>query len=477
MKAECFLRRSVRINFETALKASISVLMPVYETSNFEDFERSIHSVLVQSFHDFELIIVDDGSDPRVESIVRSIVSSDARVRYVRYAENCGLPAIRANEGVLLAGSAFLAFALNNDVWHPEMLGSLHQQLAPHPDLDAVYGNLRYYVEGDVGYELLNEKYGDAEFSPRSIRVANYIPCNAFLIRKQSFLSVGLFNPHILMRRISDWDFWIRASAQLKIKHVPVHCGEMFEPRKNSLSRRCRIDIDLLRRFSNFMNWDEAPIRTLEDLSAYELDRLPLSLPKAFSAWDIAACLRELELYYEQEKMPFRFDEMLVSNSNRDIPLRVGIFEMDGSVDPSLLKQISEFASYGFLASDTPLSECLKNNVILYQGLNEQELNTGFHKALRSLLHCYCVAKPEVPQTFNQVVFIDPIEGSNAVEKALRRCQKESQPVVMADLKKQHEAARILEDTFNHVKAYSGKEDFNNPSFRAFVETLRRLWK
>src|ERR1044072_1092605 len=93
----------------------VSVVMPVY---NGEKYLRSaIQSVLDQTFHDFEIIVVDDGSKDSTPAIAQSYGD---RVRYVRQ-ENAGVAAA-VNHGISLARGRYFAWLSHDDLWAPEKL-------------------------------------------------------------------------------------------------------------------------------------------------------------------------------------------------------------------------------------------------------------------------------------------------------------------------------------------------------------------
>ncbi|MDO4522934.1 MAG: glycosyltransferase family 2 protein [Eubacteriales bacterium] len=98
------------------MEKKVSVIIPSYNRA--EVLEKSIHSVLNQSYQNLECILVDDGSTDNTRTIAKSI--SDPRLRYV-YQENAGACAAR-NHGIALAEGKYIAFHDSDDVWHKEKL-------------------------------------------------------------------------------------------------------------------------------------------------------------------------------------------------------------------------------------------------------------------------------------------------------------------------------------------------------------------
>ena len=108
----------------------ISVIVPVYQVERFLD--RCVKSVLAQTFRDFELILIDDGSSDRSGGICDFWHAQDGRIR-VFHTSNQGLSAAR-NYGVSCASGRFVAFVDSDDYVMPEYLETLRHLLELHPD-------------------------------------------------------------------------------------------------------------------------------------------------------------------------------------------------------------------------------------------------------------------------------------------------------------------------------------------------------
>lgn len=111
----------------------ISVIIPLYNKARH--IQRSIDSVLSQSFTDFELIVIDDGSTDASAELVRGHYT-DKRLRVVSQA-NAG-PGAARNHGLALARAQYVAFLDADDLWLPDFLVSQYRQLTAHPDCAAV---------------------------------------------------------------------------------------------------------------------------------------------------------------------------------------------------------------------------------------------------------------------------------------------------------------------------------------------------
>jgi glycosyltransferase involved in cell wall biosynthesis len=106
----------------------VSVIVPLYNKAAYID--RCLDAILGQSFGDFELIVVNDGSTDGSERAVER--RTDRRVRLVSQA-NAG-PGAARNRGARLAGSALLAFLDGDDAWHPDYLQESVEKMRSLPD-------------------------------------------------------------------------------------------------------------------------------------------------------------------------------------------------------------------------------------------------------------------------------------------------------------------------------------------------------
>ena len=115
------------------METAISVIVPIYRVEKF--LPQCIESVLNQTFTDFELILVDDGSPDRCPEICDETAKRDARVRVIHQA-NAGLSAAR-NAGIEVAHGEWLGFVDSDDYIAPQFYEKLYQT-AQRTDTDCV---------------------------------------------------------------------------------------------------------------------------------------------------------------------------------------------------------------------------------------------------------------------------------------------------------------------------------------------------
>ena len=97
----------------------VSVIMPSYGSEKF--ISKSIDSVLLQTYDNWELIIIDDCSPDESNKIIKEYLSKDSRIKFVKLEKNSGA-AVARNKGIEIAKGRFIAFLDSDDLWLPEKL-------------------------------------------------------------------------------------------------------------------------------------------------------------------------------------------------------------------------------------------------------------------------------------------------------------------------------------------------------------------
>ena len=179
----------------------LSLIIPAY---NVEDFiVPAINSVLTQSFKDFEVIVVNDGSTDATEERVQKI--SDDRVVLISR-ENGGLSAAR-NTGIRAARGRYIALLDGDDVWYPEYAMRHVSAFDADTTLGISYNYFAYLNEqGDpTGQFLISRK---ACPSLEQLICRNHIGCGNVVVRRKCFEQAGLFDERL--RACEDIEMWVR---------------------------------------------------------------------------------------------------------------------------------------------------------------------------------------------------------------------------------------------------------------------------
>jgi glycosyltransferase involved in cell wall biosynthesis len=185
---------------------AVSIIMPAYNVAPYVGV--AVRSALAQTFDDFELIVVDDGSKDDTAEIVTGLTRDDPRVRLVQQA-NRGLAGAR-NTALRAARGDVFALLDSDDTWEPEFLQAQLAILAARPEIDIVTGN-GWYLDGPRNGELARP-YPDTRPDPvlASIIGDEWSVFIMSVMRRRVYTAIGPFDEE--MRSNEDYDFWLRAA-------------------------------------------------------------------------------------------------------------------------------------------------------------------------------------------------------------------------------------------------------------------------
>jgi hypothetical protein len=131
----------------------VSVIMPTFKQARF--LRRAIDSLLTQSWTDWELIVVDDGSPDDTQAILAPFLA-DPRVRWIRFDANQGLG--RAlNAGLNSCNGSLIAYLPSDDVWYQDHLASMVDLFANQPDLVLAYSGVRHHYNRSTPGQIEGE--------------------------------------------------------------------------------------------------------------------------------------------------------------------------------------------------------------------------------------------------------------------------------------------------------------------------------
>ena len=210
----------------------ISVIVPAYDAAR--TILETVESVLGQTFQDFELIVVDDGSSDGTAELLKEI--SDSPLKVYSY-ENGGV-AVARNRGIALAKGEFISFIDADDLWTPDKLESQLAALERMPEAGIAYSWTTMADEN--GEPLYPQKpvYFEGDVYPQLL-VNNFIFSGSnILARREAIESVGEFD--LSLRACQDWDCYVRLAAKWPFVLVPRH--QIFY-RQYSMSMSSRINL------------------------------------------------------------------------------------------------------------------------------------------------------------------------------------------------------------------------------------------
>jgi glycosyltransferase involved in cell wall biosynthesis len=203
----------------------VSVIVPAFNAERF--IEASLASVLAQTFDNYEVIVVDDGSTDRTGQVVRGV---GGPVTYVWQA-NQG-PAVARNTGIACARGRLICFLDADDCWVPDKLRTQVAFMDAHPDVGMVFADEDEFDERGVQVPSL---FGTSRFHPaiasgvpiadafRKLLQENFIPTSTVMARRECFEMAGVFDP--ALKGPEDRDMWSRIAARYSIAAIPRVLG------------------------------------------------------------------------------------------------------------------------------------------------------------------------------------------------------------------------------------------------------------
>ncbi len=197
-----------------------SIVIPVYNRAS--QVKHAIDSVLNQSYHNFEVIVVDDGSTDSTKQVVKSI--TDKRITYL-YQENRERGAAR-NTGTHHASGNFVTYLDSDDEFLSDHLLKVAEYISSNPGFD-VYC---------TAYEKVSESKIERIHIPENIATqlvnGNFLSCNGVFITKET-CSQFQFNEDRIMAGLEDWELWLRIGSAKKMK-----AAQLFTSRMNHHTNR-----------------------------------------------------------------------------------------------------------------------------------------------------------------------------------------------------------------------------------------------
>lgn len=233
----------------------VSILIPTYNRE--KKLHRALTSVLSQSFSNFEVIIIDDGSSCDLNKYISNI--GDYRIRYIRHAQRMGGSAAR-NTGIRNASGELLAFLDDDDEWLPT---KLEKQIAKYVENEGKF-KIIY-----TGYNSVDESSSNTRFSVLPTRRGDvFIPMlsscilaqSTVLVEKKCFDKIGLYDESL--PACQDRDIFLRLSRHFLFDFVPealvkkyFHKAEIVSISNNATCRMRGLELTIIKYYSDYRKY------------------------------------------------------------------------------------------------------------------------------------------------------------------------------------------------------------------------------
>ena len=207
----------------------MSVIIPTFNRS--EKVVRAVSSVLTQSFKDFEIIVVDDGSTDNTHEALSKYMST---IHYIKQPKNMGVSAAR-NRGITNSIAPWIAFLDSDDCWLKEKLSSQIEFIDKNPHVVACQTEEIWIKNGRRVNPKKRHKKPSGNIFTQSLKLCLVSP-SSVMIKRSLFEDVGLFDE--TLPAAEDFDLWLRISCRNPIYLIEKGLVVKEGGHEDQLSRR-----------------------------------------------------------------------------------------------------------------------------------------------------------------------------------------------------------------------------------------------
>lgn len=192
-----------------SIEPLVSIVLPVYNGEKFLDI--SIKSCLEQTYKNWELLIIDDGSSDNSERIARKYSEQDCRISYFRNSENLKLPRT-LNRGFSLANGKYLTWTSDDNYYRPDAIKKMVSTLE---ETDAGFVFAACSIINANGDKISENR------APKEYRHAiwDYDFVGAcFMYTREVYERIGEYDPNMFL--CEDYDYWLRIFARFEVEYI-----------------------------------------------------------------------------------------------------------------------------------------------------------------------------------------------------------------------------------------------------------------
>jgi glycosyltransferase involved in cell wall biosynthesis len=186
----------------------VSVIIPAYSAAKFVG--PALNSVFAQTYRDYEVIVINDGS-PDTAELEEVLKPYEGKIKYIAQ-ENRGISGAR-NTAIRAARGEFVAFLDADDIWEPNFLERQLAEMERRPELDVLYPNAIIFGDSvDAGKKFMDVCRSDGPVTFESLITQRCNVMVSVLARRKTLIDAGLFDEEL--RSVEDFDLWLRVIKQ-----------------------------------------------------------------------------------------------------------------------------------------------------------------------------------------------------------------------------------------------------------------------
>ena len=211
----------------------ISVVIPTHNSEKY--IPETLHSVFLQTYDNFEIIVSDSGSTDKTRDVVKKIFHQNKLIK-AQLLENIDMgPGRNRNMGILSAKGDWIAFLDSDDFWYRDKLIKVVESINIDPSVDLWCHSEVMMVQNK---QILLEHY--KKFNPNinpflSMYRGSSLSTSAVTVKRELLIKVGLFDIDETFAHAEDWELWLRLAKVAKIGYIKDALG-VFAVREGSLT-------------------------------------------------------------------------------------------------------------------------------------------------------------------------------------------------------------------------------------------------
>lgn len=202
------------------MSPQISVIIPAY--NRLDDFRRTLASLAAQSFADFEVIVVDDGSTESIASVVKNFTFP--ALNLIRHSQNRGAAAAR-NTGIQNSRGHWVAFLDSDDTWEKDKLALQVAHLQNHGEGSRA-ASTGFHLHRDGRTFAVSLTMPPGRFRNEILFGCTICPGSTLMVERAIFDDVGPFDENL--RRLEDWDWLLRFAERYDITFLPTPLAHIY---------------------------------------------------------------------------------------------------------------------------------------------------------------------------------------------------------------------------------------------------------
>jgi glycosyltransferase involved in cell wall biosynthesis len=283
------------------IKPKVSISLPCYNCEAW--ISETIESILNQTYKNYELILVDDGSTDHTRKIVKKYLN-DTRIKYL-YQSNKGFTA-STNLSILKSTGKYIGFIGHDDLWESSKLQKQVFFLERNPHIDFIHSDL-YHIDSKGNIicrrkDPIAKKVSQRKFM-KTLFLGNFICFQTVLVKRKCFEDVGLLDERIEIS--SDYDLWLRMAQKFRI-------GYLDEPLVKKRYHENNLSYEFRQIYLDHLKILEKALASNKFMSRYKNSRLALIhatvANEAYNAREISEAKDELRkaLRYDFSLIFFR---------------------------------------------------------------------------------------------------------------------------------------------------------------------------